>query len=97
MFKVLVLITLAISISCKIYEIPIDRIDTPTERNTKALMFKMFSQMGDKASDLVNIIKQKFLSIDDKSSVDEYFDNFKSLQSRFNSFSHINNTLPEII
>jgi len=83
---ILILSILALSVyTQKIYEIPINHIDSEPERNAKIVLHKSFSEMSDKIEDFITTFSNKFLP-NYKSQILSNYESFLNLKKRYTRF-----------
>lgn len=98
--SILLVITLTAS---KIIEMPIGYIDDVSERTTKAFLYKMISEAGPEANEVMEKFTQKFLNKD--RTYPTYLNGFEALKTRFsqicgnqvNSTHFINGSFGDVI
>jgi len=83
---ILLISLLALSVyTLKIYEIPINHVDSETERNTKIVLHKSFSEMSEKVEEFISKFSEKFLP-SYKSSIINHYESFLNLKKRYSRF-----------
>lgn len=84
----------------KIFEIPINHLETETERNTKIVLHKSFSEMSEKIGEFINNFSEKFLP-SYKSSILNHYESFLNLKKRYsrfqNAISSNSTAFPEVV
>jgi len=100
-FFIIVACLLLISVyTTKIYEIPINHIESETERNAKIVLHKSFSQMNQKIEEFLTAFSDKFLP-SHKTSILKHYESFQSLKNRYSRFQEAlmtnSTSFPEIV
>lgn len=84
----------------KVYEIPINHLESETERNAKIVLHKSFSEISDNVEEFISSFSEKFLP-SYKSSILNNYQSFLNLKNRYSRFQRVissnTTTLPEIV
>ncbi len=100
-FFLLIAFLLGLSVySAKIYEIPIDHVQSEHERNAKIILHKSFSELTDKVEDFLTTFSEKFLP-EYKSQILSNYESFLNLKKRYTRFqsclSSNNTSFPDVV